>query len=143
MSKRAIGMVLAGVAATVAGLMIARTSTAQEKPRQRVFEMRTYVAHEGKFEAMHARFRNHAVRLFKKHGMEMVGFWVPTDTEKSKNTMIYILAFDSADAMKEKWDTFRKDPEWQQIKTESEKEGPLVAKVTVELMTPTDYSPMK
>jgi hypothetical protein len=48
----------------------------------RCFELRTYYATPGKLEELHARFRNHTLKLFKKHGMEVVGFWGPTDKEK-------------------------------------------------------------
>ena len=48
----------------------------------RCFELRTYYAAPGKFEALHARFRDHTCALFKKHGMEIVGFWIPTDKDK-------------------------------------------------------------
>jgi NIPSNAP len=45
----------------------------------RLFEMRTYVAAPGKFEELHARFRQHTNKLFVKHGMTIVGYWVPTE----------------------------------------------------------------
>ena len=62
------------------------------------YELRTYIAAPGKLEELHARFRNHTLKLFKKHGMEVVGFWGPTDKEKgSENTLIYVLAYPNRD----------------------------------------------
>src|SRR5919198_977959 len=62
----------------------------------RCFEIRTYTAAPGKLEELHARFRNHTMKIFKKHGMEVVGFWGPTDKERgSENTLVYVLAFPS------------------------------------------------
>jgi hypothetical protein len=110
----------------------------------RCFELRTYHAAPGKFEAMHARFRDHACALFKKHGMEPVGFWVPTDADKGAgSTMIYILAHKSRDAAKKSWDAFRDDSEWKKAKAESEANGKLVEKAESVFLSATDYSPMK
>ena len=39
-----------------------------------VFELRTYTTHEGKLDALNARFRDHTVGLFKKHGIESIGY---------------------------------------------------------------------
>jgi len=112
----------------------------------RVYEMRTYYAAEGKLEALHARFRDHTNAIFKKHGMEIVGFWVPIDGTTGAatgNTLVYILSYPSLDARKKSWDEFGADPEWIAAKTESEKNGKLVDKVDQVFLTPTDYSPLK
>ncbi len=110
----------------------------------RCFELRTYYAPPGKLEELHARFRNHTLKLFKKHGMEVVGFWGPTDKEKgSENTLVYILAFPSRDARDKAWRDFRSDPVWQAALKESEKNGKLTEKVDSVIMMATDYSPVK
>jgi hypothetical protein len=122
-----------------------RIQAAEEKakPKERFFEMRTYIAHDGKFDAMHARFRDHTNKLFVKHGMDVIGYWVPTDEKESKNTMIYILAYPSKEAREKSWSAFKDDPEWKKAYTESHKDGPLVKTVISKFMTPTDYSPIK
>src|SRR5215211_1074216 len=61
----------------------------------RVFELRTYTTHEGRLDALLRRFRNHTVRLFEKHGMTNIGYWVPQDSARSHNTLVYILAHPS------------------------------------------------
>ena len=110
----------------------------------RCFELRTYYAAPGKLEELHARFRNHTLKLFKKHGMEVVGFWGPTDKEKgSENTLVYILAFPSRVARDKAWSDFRNDPEWQAVAKESEKNGKLTEKIDSVVMMATDYSPLK
>ncbi|HYF35287.1 MAG TPA: NIPSNAP family protein [Prosthecobacter sp.] len=92
----------------------------------RVFELRTYTTPEGKLEALHNRFRNHTMKLFSKHGMDHVGYWVPTDPEKGAGTkLIYILAHASKEAGLASFGAFRADPEWIAAKAESEKEGAL------------------
>jgi hypothetical protein len=108
-----------------------------------VFEIRTYTAEPGKLDALHARFRDHTVQIFNKHGMTSVGYFAPTDEPLSKNTLIYVLAFPSRDAAKKSWDEFRNDPEWQKVQKESEANGKLVTKVDSVFADPTDYSPLK
>src|SRR5690242_9693291 len=73
----------------------------------RFFEMRTYTAAAGKFEALHSRFRDHTNKLFRKHGMTLVGYWVPADKEKgAENTLVYILAYPSREAREASWKAF-------------------------------------
>jgi hypothetical protein len=110
----------------------------------RFFEMRTYHAAPGKLEALHARFRDHTNKLFVKHGMEMVAYWVPMDKEGHyENTLVYILAFPNRQAHDDAWKAFQNDPEWKAARAESEKNGALVGKIESVFMTATDYSPIK
>src|SRR5262245_5388118 len=110
----------------------------------RCYELRTYVAAPGKLEELHARFRNHTMKLFKKHGMEVVAFWGPTDKEKgSENTLVYVMAFPSREARDKAWKEFGADPEWQKARAESEKNGKLTEKVEYVILMATDYSPIK
>jgi hypothetical protein len=141
---RALGILLlmfSGLA-MVAGAQ-APPSTARDG---RVFEMRTYHANPGKLEALHARFREHTTKIFEKHGMTNVGYWVPIDPQTGAaagNTLVYILAYPSLEARKKAWDDFGKDPEWQSVKEASEKDGKLVEKVDSVFLSPTDYSKIK
>ncbi len=110
----------------------------------RCFELRTYYAAPGKLEALNARFRDHTCTLFKKHGMEVVGFWIPTDKEQgAENKLVYMLAHKSREAAKQSWKDFQADPEWQKVRTESEVNGKLTEKIESVFMDATDYSPLK
>jgi hypothetical protein len=115
----------------LAGAMAA-PAAAEEKEKAvnkadaRVFELRTYYAAPGKMDALNARFREHTNELFKKHGMEIVGFWNPTDPKEAQQKLIYILAFPSREAADKSWKAFREDPEWVKVKDASEKNGKLV-----------------
>lgn len=109
----------------------------------RVYELRTYTCHEGKLEALKARFRDHTLEIFKRHNMESVGYWVPQDGEKSRNTLIYILAHPSREAAAKNWAEFRTDPAWVKAQKESEAAGPIVQKVESVFMSPTDFSQLK
>ena len=111
--------------------------------RKQVFEMRTYTAHEGKLDALQARFRNHTMKLFEKHGMGNVGYWVPQDSPRSQNTLIYVISHASREAAKKNWDAFRADPEWQKVQKESEMNGKIVSSAESIFMDATDYSPIK
>lgn len=131
-------------AAVVSGAFWIGRLSADEKPKMRFFEMRTYTAAEGKLDALNARFRDHTVRLFEKHGMTNVGYWVPSEGEKAKNTLVYILAFPDKEARNKAFKEFGADPDWKKAQTESEASGKLLAKPPESLfLTPTDYSPMK
>ncbi len=107
-----------------------------------VYELRTYTTNDGKLDDLHARFRDHTVALFKKHGMESIGYWVPTDGEKAKNTLIYVLRHRSRDAAAQSWKDFIGDPDWQAAFKASRQDGPLLAKAPDSVfMESTDYSP--
>jgi hypothetical protein len=112
--------------------------------KERFFELRTYTAAPGKLDALHKRFREHTDDLFKKHGMTIIGFWTPADEPRSKDTLIYILAYPDREAREKSWKEFQADPDWIKAKDESEKDGPLLAHPPESVyMRPTDFSPMK
>jgi hypothetical protein len=129
-------------AAVVVGYWVMKTNSAHAAST-RVFELRTYTCNEGKLDALNARFRDHTVQIFKKHGMTSIGYWVPQDGPDHNNKLIYIISHGSRDAAKANWDAFRADPEWQKVQKESEANGKIVAKVESVFMDPTDYSQIK
>ena len=110
---------------------------------RKVFELRTYTAPEGKINDLVARFRNDTLRIFEKHGMDNVGYWLPTDAPASSNTLIYILAHDSRDAATKSWAAFREDPEWKAVAERTQANGPIVSKVESVFLEATDFSPLK
>jgi hypothetical protein len=111
----------------------------------RTFELRTYYANPGKLEALNARFRQHTNKLFQKHGMTLVAYWMPVTppAEGTGGTLIYVLAFPSVEAREAAWKAFGADPEWTKVRDESERDGKLLAKIESVIMKATDYSPMK
>jgi L-rhamnose mutarotase len=106
----------------------------------RVYELRVYYAPEGKLDDLHARFRNHTLKLFEKHGIQNIGYWVPLDNKENK--LAYLLAYPSRDAREKSWKEFFADPDWQKAWKESEANGKLVARVDQFFLQPTDYSPV-
>src|SRR5262249_49177511 len=135
--------------ALAAQALFAAVARADDPPKpagagQRVFELRTYTTHPGRLDALNKRFRDHTCRIFRKHGMELIGFWTPQDANQGKaDKLVYLLAFPSREAATASWKAFRDDPEWQTARAESEKDGPIVAKVESVFLDPTDYSAMK
>ena len=84
------------------------------------------------------------MRLFKKHGMQLVGFWTPqADQPGHDDTLVYLLAFPSREAAAAAWKGFGADPAWKKAKEESEKDGPIVKEVKSVYLDPTDYSAIK
>jgi hypothetical protein len=92
---------------------------------------------------MLARFRNHVLKLFEKHSMTNIAYWVPQDAPASENTLIYVLAHTSREAAKKNWDEFRSDPEWHKVQSETEANGKLVLKIDSVFLNPAEFSPMK
>ena len=142
MSRKTLLSICLLAAASVVGYGVMKTNST-EAASTRVFELRTYTASEGKLDALNARFRDHTTKIFKKHGMTNIGYWVPQDGPDHNNKLIYILAHANREAAKASWDAFRTDPEWQKVQKESEVNGKLTTKVESVFMDPTDYSPMK
>ena len=107
---------------------------------ERCFEMRVYYAAPGKLDALHARFRDHTCKLFEKHGITNLGYFVPLDNPENK--LIYFLAYPNREARDKSWKAFMADPDWVKAYKASEVDGKLVAKVEAPLLSATDYSPL-
>src|SRR5262245_51620849 len=114
-------------------------SRAAEKDT-RVYEMRVYYAAPGKLDALNARFRDHTTKLFEKHGLTNVGYFVPVGENKD-NKLVYFISAPSKEARDKSFKTFGADPDWKKAAAESEKDGRLVTKVESTFLTATDYSP--
>lgn len=132
---RASFLLSAASAATLSGAAAAQS--------QRVFELRTYYALPGRLPNLLARFRNHTAKLFEKHGMTNIGYWVPADAPGSENTLIYLLAYPSREAAKKSWDAFRSDPDWLKARAESERDGKIVDRVESVYLNPADFSALR
>jgi hypothetical protein len=105
----------------------------------RCFELRTYTVRAegpGSIDLLHSRFRQHTNRLFRKHGMEIVGFWHPTN---KPNTLIYILAYKDRAARDAAWKGFQSDPEWAKVRADMQ----VGTQVEAIFMNAVDYGPMK
>jgi NIPSNAP len=106
-----------------------------------VYELRIYHAYEGKLNDLLARFRDHTIEIFTRHGIKSIAFWVPTDEPLKGRTLVYILEHPSRAAATENWKSFQADPEWVKVKGESEANGKLAEKIDSTYMTRTEFSP--
>ena len=142
--KYAVTVCLVGLA-FLAGLAVNHHALIEAQGMNRVYELRTYTAAEGKLPNLLARFGGGETDLFHKHGMTSIGYWVPDDPELSKNTMVYMLAHDTRAAAAASWEAFGADPEWREMSRSSQVDGRILIQGGVQNMflDPTDFSPAK
>ena len=131
-----IRIVLASFFVSLLGMAVA--AAAENAPR--LYEMRVYWAAPGKLDALHARFRDHTTKLFEKHGMTNVGYFVPLG-DNPERKLVYFLSYPDQKARDASWAAFVNDPEWKEAYAASEKDGKLVEKATETFLNTTDYSP--
>ena len=108
-----------------------------------IYELRRYSAAPGKTDALHNRFRTLTLGVFARHNMEVVGFWSPKEPTPETGDLVYMMRFESEEALKDAWASFRVDPEWVAGKAQTERDGRLTAKVVSDILQPTDYSPLQ
>lgn len=108
-----------------------------------IYELRTYWAAPGKIEKLHERFRFLTLDIFKRHNLEVVGFWTPLLPTPESGDLIYILRFANEAARNASWDAFVSDSAWIEGQAVSEKDGELVIQATSMLLLSTDYSPLQ
>lgn len=109
-----------------------------------VYELRTYTAAPGRLDDVLARFRDHTIALFNRHGMKSVAYWVPMDAKDGAGEkLVYLLQHPSRAAAARDWAAFRDDPEWQAVSKASEAHGKIVIHVESVFLSPTDFSPLK
>jgi NIPSNAP len=58
-----------------------------------IYELRTYTAFPGKFNALLERFRDHTLAAFARNGIINVGYWTDRDAD---NQLTYLIAFKDA-----------------------------------------------
>lgn len=95
----------------------------------KIFELRTYTCLPGKLENLNARFRDHTLKLFEKHGMVNLTYWFTEEKSGEQPKLVYLLAHKNMEAAKASWDAFRVDPDWISARDASEAEGKIVEKV--------------
>ncbi len=120
-------------------LALALSSAAQTANNNRYYELRVYYCLPGRLDALLERFQNPTLALFEKHGMENVGYWVPTNNEK--NTLYYILAFPDRASRDASFKSFVADPAWKDVQAKSEESGKIVEKIVSVFMKGADVLP--
>jgi len=125
---------------TLMAMLVAAAAT-YAATDSRCVEMRTYYAAEGKLDALHKRFRDHTCKLFEKHGIENLGYFVPLGPNPERK-LVFFIAYPSRAERDTRWNAFFSDPAWQKAYKESEVDGKLVTKAETVYLTATDYSPL-
>lgn len=122
------------------------TTAAKAPADTKLYELRFYVTNPGKLPDLNARFRDHTLRLFEKHGMENIIYWTvaegdKTDGDDAANMLVYIIAHQDEAAKDASWKAFREDPEWKAAAKKSEENGKILAKPPRAIfMTATEFS---
>ncbi len=96
----------------------------------------------GRMADLNHRFAEITLGYFAKYGITVVGFW-QNELGGSSDQLIYLLGYDSLADREQKWSAFAGDRERIAAFAETEKNGPLVARLTAQILRPTAYSPMK
>ena len=105
-----------------------------------VYQLRIYEVAPDKREVFHARFKNHALRIMKRYGFEVVALWESSSIVNFE--FIYILKWPDAATLERQWKLFFADEEWIAIKKKTASEtGEPVLKVTGRLLNAVAYSP--
>jgi hypothetical protein len=104
-----------------------------------LYELRVYTALPGRMPDLIARFKDHTVSIWRRHGIRPVGFWT-TLIGRSTSELTYILAWNSLADRETKWAAFERDQEWLQVRGESEKDGPIVVSISSQILSPTSFS---
>ena len=107
-----------------------------------LYELRVYTAVPGRMPKLLTRFKDHTIAIWQKHGIVPIGFWT-TLIGESNHELTYLLAWDSLAEREKKWNAFMSDPAWISARTESEKDGPILANATNQILQPTAFSSVK
>jgi len=106
-----------------------------------IYELRIYDAMPGKLPALNDRFEKITLGFFEKHGIKSIGYW--TDVIGISGRLTYMVAFEDLAHRERAWASFAADPERQKAFAETERDGPLVARIENKIMRPTPYSPLQ
>jgi len=124
--------------ALAASLALSAPSRAAD--RQTLYQLRTYQLFPQSKAVFHARFRDHAVAIMKRHGFDIAAIWEADHNGAPE--FVYLLRWSDEAAMKAGWAGFMADPEWIEIKRNTvSPDAPIVGEIDGKTMRLTDYSP--
>jgi hypothetical protein len=104
-----------------------------------IHQLRIYEIFEPNKAAFHARFRDHAARIMRKYGFEIVFMWEAISEKRTE--FVYLLAWPDEAVKRAAWARFMADEEWKEIKrVTSAQHGDLVGAIEDRTLVPTAYS---
>lgn len=106
------------------------------------YQLRTYIIPEGRMPDIIRRFEMVTMDLFRKHGIEVVGFWT-VDEPNPGRELVYVTRFENQKAADTAWEAFRNDPDWVAARAKSEADGPIVEDVIEKILSPTGFSALQ
>ncbi|HRE63736.1 MAG TPA: NIPSNAP family protein [Ferruginibacter sp.] len=105
-----------------------------------IHQLRIYEIPKENRLAFHNRFRDHAIRIMKKYGFNIIAIW--ESEYKEKLEFVYLIEWENQDTMTTAWEKFRADQEWKDIKMVTSKEyGNFVNTIDDRILKLTGYSP--
>jgi hypothetical protein len=107
-----------------------------------IYELRIYECLPGRLPALLKRFETATLAIWQRHGIRQAGFFTTLIGEHNQE-LTYLLAWDSLAEREKKWAAFMADPEWQEKRAASEKDGAIVARVRSQVLQPTAFSSVK
>jgi hypothetical protein len=107
-----------------------------------IYELRVYQPVPGRMPQLLARFRDHTVLIWERHGIHPIGFWT-TLIGESSNELTYIIPWESLADRETRWNAFLNDSEWRKARDDSERDGPIVASIKNQILAPTAFSALK
>lgn len=107
-----------------------------------IHELRVYHCVPGRLPALLNRFETVTLKLWEKHGIRQAGFWTVLIGESNQD-LYYLLEWDSLAERETRWNAFASDPEWLARRAESEKDGPIVASLSSQILQPTAFSSVR
>jgi hypothetical protein len=107
-----------------------------------LYELRVYEAMPGRLPDLNKRFETVTLKIWEKHGIRQVGFWT-TVVGESNQQLLYLLEWKDLAERERVWNGFQSDPEWLKARAETEKNGPIIARVSNQILAPTAYSKMR
>ena len=107
-----------------------------------IYELRVYHCMPGRLPALLKRFETITLGLWEKHGIKQAGFWTVA-IGNSNQDLYYLLKWESFEDREKKFGAFQSDPQWIAARAETERDGPIVASITNEILVPTKFSSVK
>jgi heme-degrading monooxygenase HmoA len=105
-----------------------------------IHQLRIYEIFERNKAAFHDRFRDHAARIMKTYGFDILAMWETQTTERTE--FVYLLRWPDEKTLRDAWARFMADEEWKEIKrVTSAWHGDLVGAIQDRVLHLTDYSP--
>jgi hypothetical protein len=107
-----------------------------------IHELRIYHCMPGRLPALLNRFETATLKIWERHGIRQAGFWTVLIGESNQD-LYYLLEWESLAERERKWTAFMNDPEWLAKRAESEKDGPIVASLSSQILQPTAFSSVR